>query len=205
MGRKNSSYTQRLQPREMCYACYRPTSHCVCQLIKPFQAHCNILILQHPHERKKYYSTAKLVAMALTNAKILRGIEFARSNIEQLIDGQNAYLLYPGKSAKDCQDVVLDSQSTVIVLDGTWSEAGKILYRNPIFKELPCLTFTKPLRSNYRIRKQPKEHYLSTIESVGHLLKLNADACGRVKESEKYESLFNGFDRMVEQQLASYQ
>ena len=195
-----------VEPRFTCYSCMRPQTHCVCNLITPFVAHCNILILQHPHERKKYYSTAKLVTKAITNSRLLRGLEFLPGEIESTLSGQRSYLLFPSATAADCKAVYLDSESTVIVIDGTWSEAGKILNRNPFLRSLPCLTFRQELKSNYRIRKQPKDNYLSTIESIAHLLRLNAERPESTNNRSNlnyllYDRLFEGFDQMVLKQL----
>ncbi len=162
------------------------------------------MILQHPHEWKKYYSTAKLVALAVSNVTILRGIEFNPLLLEEKLNRPNTYLLFPGPHTKDCEEVQLDSQSTVVVIDGTWDEAGKIVHRNPALQKLPTLSFKKPLVSNYKIRKQPKESYLSTIESIAHLLKLNALAFGLNNKTTEYDSLFTGFNRMVDQQLSYF-
>lgn len=187
--------------RPMCYSCMRPESHCVCGFITPFKAHCNILILQHPHERKKYYSTAKLVLQGITNSRLLRGVVFQPGELEQACADQNPYVLYPSATSHDCEAVELDEKSTVIVLDGTWSEAGKILRRNPLLSKLPTLSFRRDLRSEYKIRKQPKDFCLSTIECIGHLLKLNQSAKGKGGSTIEYDLLFTAFARMVDQQL----
>ena len=168
-------------------------------MVAPFRAHCDILVLQHPHERRKYYSTTKLLTAAVTNSKILRGIEFSPAILPG--QGQNCYLLYPGIGAADCSEAALTPSSTVVVIDGTWIEARKIVFRNKFLKSLPRLTFKNPIGSNYRIRKQPKHGCLSTLESVGHLLKLNAVAQGRADLVRSYDLLFDGFSRMIEQQL----
>lgn len=188
--------------RPTCLVCIRPTSHCVCKLIPPFRAHCNLLLLQHPHERRKYYSTAKMVALAIENARLMRGLYFEQKAIEAAIAGKKPFLLFPGEEAQSCKEARLDDDSMVIVLDGTWSEAGKVLNRNPILQSLPRITFTTHLRSNYRIRKQPKDFYLSTLESIGHMLLQSAEAQGI--DGREYHGLFAGFDRMVEQQLAYF-
>jgi DTW domain-containing protein YfiP len=52
----------------------------------------------------------------------------------------------------------------------------------------------------YRIRKQPKPGYLSTIESVAHFLSVSAQAQGL--DPSLYDRLMNGFNAMVERQLA---
>lgn len=59
--------------RPTCYSCFRPKSHCVCGTVSPIEAHCNLLILQHPNEWRKY-STAKLVTKTIVNARTLRGV-----------------------------------------------------------------------------------------------------------------------------------
>lgn len=192
------------EARPTCYECLRPAAHCYCGLITPFKAHCNILILQHPHERRKYYSTARLTQRALINSRLMRGLIFDPGSIERALGAQIPYLLFPGADAIDCETIALDSSHTVIVVDGTWSEAGKVVRRNPFLSALPRISFNRPLRSNYRIRKQPRDHYLSTIESVGHLLQLNATANPATNEIPPYDDLFTGFSRMVERQLAFF-
>lgn len=187
--------------RNTCYGCCRPVGHCLCSLIEPFTAHCNFLLLQHPHERKKYYSTVKIVRRAVQNSRLLRGIEFEPEILERQLSGQQGYLLFPSEGATDCESIVLDLKATVIVVDGTWSEAGKIVRRNPLLATLPALTFRRELRSQYRIRKQPRDHYLSTLECIGHLLRLNASISGQADRVPEYNRLFSGFNQMVEQQL----
>ncbi len=149
----------------------------------------------------KYYSTAKLALAAIKNSRVLPGVEFEPGQIRDAVGGGKTFVLYPSPDAQSCEDVVLDSESTVIVVDGTWEEAGKIVYRNPELREFPCLTFRQALRSNYRIRKQPRSNYLSTIESIAQLLKLNARAQGLEEAALMYDRLLDGFDRMVERQL----
>ena len=142
--RRNTPQTEpNPEGRPTCYGCFRPTTHCVCRLIEPFKAHSNILILQHPHERKKYYSTAKLVLGAVTNSKLLRGIAFQEQILREAIGDKTPYLLFPGEAALDCEQVVLDESHTIIVIDGTWSEAGKILRRNPLLTQFPSLSFKR--------------------------------------------------------------
>lgn len=190
--------------RPTCYSCFRPQSHCVCGYISPITAHCNVLILQHPNERKKYYSTTKLVTKALKNSRMLRGLVFEESLLSDTLRGQQPYLLFPGSSSVDCQQVTLEPHSTIIVVDGTWSEAGKIVNRNPILKTFPRVSFSTNLQSNYRIRKQPRKGYLSTLESIGYLLQMNARAAGKMQEAEQYSVLFDIFDKMVTQQLQHF-
>ena len=188
--------------RATCYTCLRPTSYCLCQEIDPFYAHCNVLLLQHPNEWRKYYSTAKLVKQSIVNSALLRGVVFEESVLQATLGDTEPVLLYPGPSSIDCEELPLDESHTILVIDGTWDEAGKIVWRNPMLQKLRRISFHSTLTSRYRIRKQPRRGYLSTIESVGHLLKLNAQAFGKTHYNESYDRLFTVFERMIEKQLA---
>lgn len=146
----------------------------------------------------------RLLSAGLTNLEVLRGLTFSNEEIAGAIKGREAFLLFPGPEAQDASEAPLSKKSLIIAIDGTWSEAGKILRRNEILQTLPRVSFRNSLTSNYRIRKQPKEHYLSTLESVGHLLKQNAMGAGLVDAAKGYDALFEGFDRMVLKQLSYF-
>ncbi len=148
-----------------------------------------------------YHSTARIVLRAITNSRLLSGIQFTKEALDKITQDQKTYLLYPSQQAADCETLKLDTSSTTIVLDGTWVEARKILHRNPFLKSLPALSFRQELRSNYRIRQQPMPHCLSTLESIAHLLKLNAAAQGHSDKIPLYNSLLTGFEEMVERQI----
>jgi len=165
-------------------------------------AHTNFLVLQHPNEWRKYYSTAKLVKQTITNSTLLRGVLFEESHLHTAIDSYTPYLLYPGATSFDCEETPLSEQDLIIVLDGTWDEAQKIVYRNSMLHSIPRISFRRPLTSTYRIRKPPKGGYLSTVESVAHLLTLNAVTSGKAHMIPPYQGLFRSFDLMVERQLA---
>jgi DTW domain-containing protein YfiP len=190
--------------RPSCLKCFRPHAYCVCSSVESFQAHCDVLILQHPNERKKYYSTIRIVKQAIKNSRILSGVVFDEERLRKELAGKKAYILFPGESSVDCASVPLDENCCVIVIDGTWSEAGKIVRRNPFLMTLPRVSFAVAIESRYRIRKQPKAHCLSSLESIAHLLRVNAEAQGISGMQLKYESLLTGFDRMVEQQLKHF-
>jgi DTW domain-containing protein YfiP len=190
-----------LDPRAMCYKCVRPASHCVCEYIQSFKAHCNFLILQHPHERKKYYSTSKIVLNAISNSKVLYGVTFDESEVSASLDGKIPYLLYPSQDAIDCSNLNLNDDSTVIIIDGTWVEARKIVYRNKFLQSLPKISFKQPILSQYKIRKQPKDFCLSTLECIGHLLKMSIGTANNDDLIKNYDQLFNAFNMMVEKQL----
>lgn len=201
--RQRGLQTHRIsEGRATCYTCFRPNTHCICENVDPFSAHTNFLLLQHPNEWRKYYSTAKLVKQMVTNSSLLRGVTFEEERLRNAIGSYAPYLLYPGAASVDCEQVELTDRNLIIVLDGTWDEAQKIVYRNSLLHDIPRISFRRALTSTYRIRKPPKGGYLSTVESVGHLLTLNAVCSGRSHMIPTYQKLFDLFNLMVERQLA---
>lgn len=138
----------------------------------------------------------------VTNSSLLRGVTFEEERLRNAIGSYAPYLLYPGAASVDCEQVELTDRNLIIVLDGTWDEAQKIVYRNSLLHDIPRISFRRALTSTYRIRKPPKGGYLSTVESVGHLLTLNAVCSGRSHMIPTYQKLFDLFNLMVERQLA---
>jgi DTW domain-containing protein YfiP len=171
-------------------------------LIEPFSAHTNILLLQHPNEFRKYDSTAKLVRASIANCTLMRGVVFCEKMLQDFFSAYEPLLLFPGAQAADCETFPLSNKSIIIVIDGTWDEAQKIVHRNPLLHSIPRISFQRQLISNYRIRRPPKSGYLSTVESVGHLLTLNAVCSGAAHMIPSYQGLFRVFNEMIERQLA---
>lgn len=59
----------------------------------------------------------------------------------------------------------------IILLDGTWSQAKALWWRNPWLLKLPRLGFRAPPQSIYgRVRRAPKPGYLATVEAAAAAL-----------------------------------
>jgi hypothetical protein len=88
---------------------------------------------------------------------------------------------------------------TLVVVDGTWWQARKVIRENPELAALPRYSFTPPAPSEYRIRKEPHEAYVSTIEALVHVLgALEADP-------ERFRALLTPFRAMIDMQIACEQ
>ncbi|MBX7143976.1 MAG: DTW domain-containing protein [Oligoflexia bacterium] len=187
--------------RPTCFRCFRPTQLCLCNLVPPFRAHCDVLMLQHPHERGKYYSTAKIIQSVITNFELQRGVAFSAEQVNGFLRGRQPVILYPGPEAAACEDTELGEQHVLIVLDGTWSEAGKVFRRSQLLSTFPRLSFRSAFVSRYEIRRQPKLHCLSSLESLAYALRLTAPRNMRNSPVEQYENLLMAFDLMIERQM----
>lgn len=80
----------------------------------------------------------------------------------------------------------------IIAIDGTWPQAKKLLRECTPLHRLPQVAFTPSDPSRYRIREQPKDFCLSTVEAVHTVL-------GTLGYPN--DQMLEVFDWMVEYQL----
>ena len=159
-------------PRATCYACFRPQVLCYCDALPSVTSRTNVVIVQHPREQFHPINTARLVERSLSSCRVLRG-NLARldAEIAQLDLPESAALLFPSRDSVDLSEIPeSDKPSTVVVLDGTWHQAKVLLRQLPALSGLRRVRFTPDEPSEYRIRKEPKADYLSTLESIALVL-----------------------------------
>src|SRR5205814_1576628 len=115
------------------------------------------LILQHPRERRVRIGTARLAHLGLANSELRLGVRFDEDARVRRLGGEVAALLYPGGA---CDPTVLadGSPATLVVVDGTWGEARKLVSRNPVLGTLPRIGVDLGRPSRYRIRREPALH-----------------------------------------------
>jgi DTW domain-containing protein YfiP len=155
-----------------------------------------ILLLQHPRERRVAIGTARMAQLALPNSRLRVGLKFADDPEVSAILAQSTatYVLFPGPDAMPVQQLPRDRDATLIVLDGTWWQARKLLKLNPAIAALPRIAFRPGKPSAYLIRRQPAAFCVSTIEALAEVLEV-LEPAGR-----RFESLLDPFHAMVERQ-----
>lgn len=192
--------------REKCFTCMRPVSSCMCKHTDPIDTKTKFVILMHPMEHRKIKNgSGRLTHLQLTNSEIIVDINFTHNKrINQILDDTTyaCYILYPGKESVNLsqQDPFFDKKKTnvIFIIDATWPCAKKMLKLSENLHDLQRLSFDNTQRSNFKIKQQPNELCLSTIEST--LIVLN------ILKSYKYEScntkdFLKPFNKMVEYQI----
>ncbi len=182
--------------RARCERCTRPQNHCLCQLIPRLPSRTRVLILQHPDEVTHALNTARLAALGLENAELKVGEVFA--DLQQWLNGDyRACLLFPGEQAQELplSATPEDGRPLLLVVpDGTWRKARKLLHLNPLLAELPRVCLPAGLQSRYRLRKAPGEGALATVEAITVALNLQeAPAC--------FDELLRPFEALIEGQI----
>lgn len=187
---------QQTSSRPRCAQCLRPASHCLCAHITTVQSHTRVLILQHPDERRHALNTGRLAALGLQQAELLVGERFPQ--LEALLAGSApVFLLFPGDNAQPPRPLARrpgQEAPLLIVLDGTWRKARKMLYENPVLQCLPRLALAAGLPSTYRIRRATKPGAVSTVEAI--VRTLTAMEPGR-----DFGPVLAPFDALIAQQI----
>jgi DTW domain-containing protein YfiP len=158
--------------RELCSRCRRPTSVCYCAALPQLETRTRVVILQHSRERDMPIGTARMASLAIAGASLRVGMQWTAENLADALGdpARPPVLLAPGPDARDILTEPPAGPVTLIVVDGTWSQARSLIRRNPILQTLPRYAFATPEPSQYRIRKEPRPEYVSTIEALMHVL-----------------------------------
>jgi len=183
--------------RARCERCHRPENHCLCPLIPQLDSRTRVLILQHPSEVNHALNTARLAALGLNNAQLVVGEVF--DNLAELLNvpGYQARLLFPGEEATTLAASSTDDEPMLLVVpDGTWRKARKLLHLNPLLAALPRVTLGCVPASRYRLRKAPAADALSTLEAIVHALQT-------VEPDRSFEALLHPFEALIEGQIAA--
>lgn len=183
--------------RERCLRCLRPRRACWCPHLRPVESVTRACILQHVRERKTAIGTARMAHLSLPNSELHLGVSFQEhARVRALAAEPGSALLFPGPGAISPSALAGRPPRTVIVVDGTWQQARKVLKENPFLLELPRIGLAPERPSNYRIRAEPSAECVSTIEALALLL-------GELEGSpDRFKPILEAFDRMVDLQIA---
>jgi DTW domain-containing protein len=165
----------------------------------PFDNKIAVLILQHPQEQDRVLGTARLVCETLGNARLVVGLSWRNLShaLKEPADAKEWAVLYLGSAktagpgllvALDRKAEKLADQSAaraglrgLVVLDGNWSQAKALWWRNPWLTKLRRFVVVPDGPSLYgNLRKEARPDAVSTLEAVA--LALSALEGGDVRE-----------------------
>ncbi len=182
--------------RALCENCLKAISACICGTIKTINNVNHLHILQDPSEEKKAIGTARILKLSLNNVQVTIGEQFN----EQDFDLNNSFLLFPSDDALPAELLTrsfsINKDSQFILLDGSWKKAYKLLMSNPFLQKLPKVSINVDKKSNYRLRKSPREDGLSTVEAGYYLLSQLEN------DTQKFVPLLKSFEYMIDYQIS---
>jgi DTW domain-containing protein YfiP len=158
----------------------------------------------HPKEFKKVKNgTGHLTHLALENSELFVGVDFSNhQKINEIIESYDSYVLYPSKDALNISSTNPHTKRdmAIFIIDSTWSCSVKMLRESKNLQSLRHMSFDSTKLSQFKIKQQPAEFCLSTIESTLSVLELlNKYEIEKIKKND-IEEFLNPFERMIEYQ-----
>ncbi len=155
------------------------------------------MFLQHPRESRVAIGTARIAHLGLAGSELHEGIAFAgHARVGELVARPGTALLFPGKGAV-APDALEHPPETLLVIDGTWPQARKMIALNPALRALPRIGFMPRRPGNYRIRREPARHCVATVEAVVEVL------AAFERDEARFAPLLRAFESMVDGQIAA--
>jgi DTW domain-containing protein YfiP len=156
-----------------------------------------VLLFQHPRERRVPIGTARLAHLGLPGSVLRTGLDFSDDPIlrSALVGPCPTFVLFPGPTAVPLEALPKDTVMNLVVIDGTWWQARKLLRLNPILANLPRVGFVPRTPSQYRIRTQPASDCVSTIEALAEVLRAIEP------DGDRFKRLLDPFRAMVDHQI----
>jgi DTW domain-containing protein len=176
-----------------CPHCRKPLPLCICDGIVPIESRISLLILQHPQEQDRALGTARLAALHFKNAVVKIGLSWpslSKALGRPVADPSRWAVLYLGSAKaadldtgseivainrkgerEDNQRAILKAIEGIVLLDGTWSQAKALWWRNAWMLKCQRVVLGPKRPSRYgQLRREPRQDGLSTIEAVAMLL-----------------------------------
>jgi DTW domain-containing protein len=197
-----------------CPHCGKAQPLCICDSVTPIENKIALLILQHPQEQERTLGTARLAAQHFKGAVVRIGLSWpslSKALGRPVIDPSRWAVLYLG-SAKvaeldtDAEIVAINRKGELeadqrgilgrieggVLLDGTWSQAKALWWRNLWMLKCRRVILGPRRPSRYGVLcREPRRDGLSTIEAAGMLI------AGLEKRPDKAEVLNASFERML--------
>ncbi|MEN9308171.1 MAG: hypothetical protein RL173_2103 [Fibrobacterota bacterium] len=139
---------------------------CFCADFPVLATRTRIVFLQHPQEAKKPTNSARLACRILSNASIEPW-----SRVEPPEFPHDSIFLYPSPDAVELTAEELTGSATLVVPDGTWSQASRIA---SVLKTKPYRRRILPLgnATNWTVRQSADPERISSAQAVAMALHL---------------------------------
>jgi DTW domain-containing protein len=196
-----------------CPRCGKPPALCVCDGIVPIDNKVMLMILQHPQEQDRELGTARLAALHFKHALLKIGLSWPSLSkiLGRPAEPRRWAVLYLGSlkaealrsdreivvvnrkgNAVEHQEEALREIEGIILLDGTWSQAKALWWRNAWMLKCKRIVLAPKSPSRYgRLRREPRRDGLSTIEAAAMLI-------ARLEARPEVEAaLIAGFERLL--------
>jgi DTW domain-containing protein YfiP len=134
-----------------------------------------VSLIVHVNELKRSSNTGRLALKALVNSEMrVRGEKAAPLDLSDLLTQRyRTFLFYPSRDAVELdRELVARDRAPIqlIVPDGTWRQASKVLYRHRELKNIQRVKISTPDVSRFHLRAQHRPDRMATLQAIAHAL-----------------------------------
>ena len=153
-----------------CATCRMPQDDCLCTHITPLATRTRVSVVLHSQELAKPSNTGRLAHLALANSELLvhgtrEGVPVSLGPVDASYAGR--YLLFPGEGALPLEDLEVSGKPLhLVVADGTWGQAQRMVKRIPALASLPRVSVSPRGPSRYVLRHTDVPGRLCTLEAI---------------------------------------
>ena len=165
--------TRQRKLRERCGVCASSRTLCLCDVVPRIELKTRIALIIHHRELSRNSNTGLLALKALVNSAVrIRGEGREALDLQELLDSEyRTFLFFPCADAVELDRALVSEENRpvqLIVPDGTWRQAKKILSRHPELKELPRVKISTPRSPTFQLRAQSRPERMATLQAIAH-------------------------------------
>jgi DTW domain-containing protein YfiP len=191
--------TRSRNPSHRCSGCRLHRNVCICDRFPTLPTRTRVVLLLHQLEVRKTTNTGRLALRCLPNSElVLRGrltgaepgvpLEPQREPAGEIRRVEAGHSRQPPSWLERAVQPILlfphdeaialtawrenPGPLTLVVPDGTWSQAVRARRRVPGLAEIPCAALPAGLVSTYRLRHEPRPGRVSTLEAIAYALEI---------------------------------
>jgi DTW domain-containing protein len=165
--------TRHRKVREPCPLCAASRTLCLCAAVPRIELKTKIALVIHHRELSRNSNTGLLALRALVNSEMrIRGEGRQALDLQELLSPHyRTFLFFPSADAVELDRTLVTQEQRpiqLIVPDGTWRQARKILSRHPELKELPRVKISTPNHRTFQLRAQSRPERMATLQAIAH-------------------------------------
>ncbi len=145
---------------------------CICALVPRLRTRTRLVLLIHFREARKPTNTGQLAARCLERSSVnVYGKPDQPLELPPLGDDEVPLLMFPEEGAPPIsQHAASEQPIALIVPDGNWHQARKAARRVSGSGAIRCVTLPAAGPTEYRLRAEPREGGLATLEAIARAI-----------------------------------
>jgi DTW domain-containing protein len=161
----------RSQRLVQCDGCGLPATTCICAELPTIATRTRIVVVMHRREAFRTSNTGRLAVKILPNSeRAVRGGNHPRPPPTDLAGKR--LVLFPQEGARLLSPGDASDETVLIVPDGTWSQAQRVLRREPCARGAEIVRLPPRSPTRYSLRRNTRDGAVCTFEAIAAALGL---------------------------------